>query len=135
MRRAARIAIAGEAVGVDASAPMVAIARRRSSSVANARFVVGQAEELPVESGYFSHAWTIHAFHHWSDQEAGLAELFRVLAPGGVALVVESHGRGAHAMSQTKAAGVAITMSRVGFEQTGHDRISREIVVAGKKPR
>lgn len=133
VRRAARLAVGGEVVGVDASAPMIHIAERRSRGIGNVSFVVGEAEELPSESERFTHAWTIHSFHHWSDERAGLEEMWRVLAPGGTAFVVESHGRGAHAMSDAKATEVAETMDEIGFHATKVERVFREIVVSGSK--
>lgn len=133
VRRAARLTLAGEAVGVDASAPMVQIAQRRSKGLPNVRFAVGEAEALPVESAMFTHAWTIHAFHHWSDQTSGLEEMLRVLDAGGQGYIVETKGGGGHAMSEAKAAEVADSMLSIGFADARVERVFREIVVVGSK--
>jgi ubiquinone/menaquinone biosynthesis C-methylase UbiE len=47
------------------------------------RFVPGHAEELPFAAGAFDLVVSSTSFDHWSDQQAGLAECARVLAPGG----------------------------------------------------
>lgn len=133
VRRAARIAVAGSATGVDASPSMVAIARRRSKTVPNAAFEVGAAEALPFEDQRFSHVWSIHAFHHWNDPDAGLAECWRVLAPGGTAFMAETRGSGAHALSHDRAHGVAELMLTLGYVHSSVERVFREIVVVGKK--
>lgn len=134
VRRAARIAVAGTATGVDASAPMVEIARRRSTDVPNASFEVGSAEQLPFSDGRFTHVWSIHSYHHWNDTEAGLAECLRVLRPAGTVLVAETRGSSSHGMSDDKAHQVTDLMGRLGFIETSVERVFREIVVVGRKP-
>lgn len=134
VRRAARIAVAGSATGVDASAGMVSIARRRSAGVPNASFEQGAAEALPFPDDHFTHVWSIHSYHHWNRVETGLAECFRVLAPGGTVLIAETRGSGSHSMSDEKAHQVADLMGRMGFADTGFERVFREIVVVGTKP-
>ncbi len=56
------------AVGIDNSAAMVRIATRRSRAP-NAEYHVGSAKALPFPEATFDRMWTVHAFHHWSDQE------------------------------------------------------------------
>jgi ubiquinone/menaquinone biosynthesis C-methylase UbiE len=71
------------AVGVDRSEAMIAIARRRSPGFPNVEFAVGPAESLPFPDAGFDRVWTIHSFHHWEDPARGIAEVLRVLRPGG----------------------------------------------------
>ncbi|MDQ2908631.1 MAG: class I SAM-dependent methyltransferase [Candidatus Eremiobacteraeota bacterium] len=68
------------ASGVDVCEPMLQRARER---VASARFMAGRAEELPFEGASFDAATSAQAFH-WFDQPRALAELLRVVRPGGV---------------------------------------------------
>jgi ubiquinone/menaquinone biosynthesis C-methylase UbiE len=81
--------IVEEAVGADPSPRMLRLARRRSRGLANVRYVQAPAHHLPLGDGAFSAVWTVHAMHHWGDEEAGIAEVRRVLAPDGRFIVVE----------------------------------------------
>jgi ubiquinone/menaquinone biosynthesis C-methylase UbiE len=47
------------------------------------RFTAGTAERLPCPAAGYDLAVTTTSFGHWADQQAGLAECARVLAPGG----------------------------------------------------
>jgi ubiquinone/menaquinone biosynthesis C-methylase UbiE len=49
----------------------------------------GSAESIPFEDDRFTAALAVSTYHHWADAEAGLAEVRRVLAPGGRLLIVE----------------------------------------------
>jgi SAM-dependent methyltransferase len=69
--------------GVDVSEPMLARARAR---VPAASFALGRAEALPFAPHAFDGAVCAQAFH-WFDRAAALAELVRVVHPGGVVAV------------------------------------------------
>lgn len=79
-------------VGVDPSPVMLKIARRRTPAERYPRvtYVEGAAERLPFADASFSVVWTVASAHHWPDIPAGLADIGRVLAPGGRLLVVET---------------------------------------------
>lgn len=79
----------GSVVGVDPSADFVRIANRRARRLGNVSFRVARAEELPFGDGCFDVAWSVHSTHHWGELKAGLAEVRRVLRPGGRLLIVE----------------------------------------------
>jgi SAM-dependent methyltransferase len=66
-------------VGLDVSAEMLAIAATGPPAVVRAA-----AEGLPFLGGSFDLVVTTMSLRHWSDQRAGLGEVARVLAPGGV---------------------------------------------------
>jgi ubiquinone/menaquinone biosynthesis C-methylase UbiE len=70
-------------VGVDAAAEMVkqAEASRRAGSAI--RFQQATAEQLPFPDSQFDLVFSTLTFHHWHDQGKGMAEVARVLAPGG----------------------------------------------------
>ncbi len=76
------------AIGVDPSRSMLRVARliTRDSAV---RWAEGGAESLPVPSGSATVVWALATVHHWRDVPAGLAEIHRVLAPGGRLLAIE----------------------------------------------
>jgi ubiquinone/menaquinone biosynthesis C-methylase UbiE len=73
--------------GVDRSADAVGAAERRFATArraGKARFVVGGVEALPFEGSRFSKAISVHTVYFWADIKRGLAELQRVLKPGGL---------------------------------------------------
>jgi ubiquinone/menaquinone biosynthesis C-methylase UbiE len=110
------------AVGVDPSARMRRLAARFTPARLRPAVTVldGAAERLPLEDGSATVAWAVASVHHWADVDAGLAELRRVLAPGGRLLLVErlagprawfSH----HAITWEGAERLAAKASAAGF--------------------
>jgi SAM-dependent methyltransferase len=55
--------------------------------------IAGDAERLPLADASVDHAVVLNAFHHVPDEHAALAELYRVLRPGG-RLFLSEPGRG-----------------------------------------
>jgi ubiquinone/menaquinone biosynthesis C-methylase UbiE len=133
------------AVGVDPSSRMRRLALRRiPASLRPAVTVVeGSAEHLPLEDGSATVAWAVASFHHWRDPDAGLAEVRRVLEPGGRLLIAERlasprawlHG---HALTWEEAQELAARVGRAGFAEVApsrHDAGRRQlVVVAGRRP-
>ena len=82
----AQAAAAGSVAGVDASTEMVAQATARNSQAIETGQVDvrhGTAECLPFADETFDKALAINAMQVWTDAEAGLREVRRVLKPGG----------------------------------------------------
>jgi len=75
-----------EVTGIDPSPAMVTRALQR---VSGAEVREGSAESIPFEDDRFTAALAVSTYHHWADPEAGLAEVQRVLSPGGRLLIVE----------------------------------------------
>jgi ubiquinone/menaquinone biosynthesis C-methylase UbiE len=73
---------ATELAGIDAAPSMIGAAERAADDL-RLRFTVGAAERLPYPDGAFDLVVSTTSFDHWSDQQAGLGECARVLAPGG----------------------------------------------------
>lgn len=69
--------------GVDPSEPMLAVARERYPQ---ANWIRGTGEKLPFEAGSFDVAISAQAFHH-IDPQKGIAEIKRVLRPGGIVAI------------------------------------------------
>ena len=85
----AMAAIAGAAVGVDASRALVEEARRRTPSDQNASFEQGRAEELPFEDGSFDGVRTERTLQHVDDLGAAIGEMWRVAKPGARIVALE----------------------------------------------
>jgi ubiquinone/menaquinone biosynthesis C-methylase UbiE len=79
---AVRAPEAVELAGIDPAASMIETARATASDD-RLRFSVGVAERLPYRGEAFDLVVSTTSFDHWADQQAGLAECARVLAPGG----------------------------------------------------
>ena len=79
-------------VGVDQSPEMLAEARRRLLLVTETkriRLVEAPAQELPFEDGSFDGLTAAYLLRYLDDLPAGLAELARVLRPGGTAALLD----------------------------------------------
>jgi len=80
-----------EVTGLDLDPAMIERARANAErGVAAERrptFVVGGVAALPFPEGSFDLVVSTLSMHHWADATAGLAEIGRVLRPGGRALV------------------------------------------------
>jgi ubiquinone/menaquinone biosynthesis C-methylase UbiE len=87
-RLAARAPDAAELAGIDPAAEMVQAARRATADP-RARFLAGTAEHLPEPDGAFDLVVSTTSFDHWADQQAGLRECARVMAPGGRLVLVD----------------------------------------------
>jgi ubiquinone/menaquinone biosynthesis C-methylase UbiE len=48
----------------------------------------GAAESMPVAPGSVDALWCVNVMHHWTDQAAALAEIARVVRPGGGRIVL-----------------------------------------------
>ena len=73
----------GRVVGIDVSDEMIRVARESSTSVSNAEFQVASAEQLPFETGEFTHAFSMESLYYYDDIPAALKEIRRVLRSGG----------------------------------------------------
>lgn len=71
------------AVGVDRSPAMIMHALHRSRSLSGARFLVTDAEHLPFRSSAFTAVLCTSVLHYVHRVETALAEIHRVLRPGG----------------------------------------------------
>jgi len=81
----------GEVVGVDATPEMVHQARERcrQAKLANVQAMVGLGEKLPFPDRHFDAAVSRVTLHHVQDPHAVLAEMTRILKPGGRSVVAD----------------------------------------------
>jgi demethylmenaquinone methyltransferase/2-methoxy-6-polyprenyl-1,4-benzoquinol methylase len=80
----ALLPLVGTLVINDLSAPMLRKARGKGAP----HLVQSYVERLPFPNASFGRVFAVDAFHHFSDQQTAVAELLRVLGPGG-RLVIE----------------------------------------------
>jgi ubiquinone/menaquinone biosynthesis C-methylase UbiE len=116
----------GQVTGIDPSAVMVRQARRRTRAARNVTIEPGTAEAIPLGDATVDVAWAINTMHHWSDRSVGLAEVRRVLRPGGRFLVVEQrrHGRTGSALDSDAAAALIADLEQAGFGETTVERFT-----------
>jgi demethylmenaquinone methyltransferase / 2-methoxy-6-polyprenyl-1,4-benzoquinol methylase len=85
-----RVGTGGEVVGTDFSEEMLARARQKAAAGGlDIAFEWGNALELPYASGRFDAATVGFGARNFSDLERGLAEMTRVVRPGGRVVVLE----------------------------------------------
>lgn len=67
---------------------------RRTLAGRSIEFVAAPAEHIPLPDDSVDGAVASVTAHHWVDQDAGFAELARVIHPGGRIVLTEFHGSG-----------------------------------------
>jgi SAM-dependent methyltransferase len=83
-----RVGASAWAVGIDPTVAQVVEAGRRGGP---ARYVQGEAARLPFGDGAFDGAVACLVFEHVDDLDGALAEVARVLAPGGRFVLLLNH--------------------------------------------
>ena len=70
-------------VGIDTSPSMLLYASRHETTDGRLRFMVGDGARMPFADGSVDMVVSTLSLHHWADPVAVLAEIDRVLRPGG----------------------------------------------------
>jgi ArsR family transcriptional regulator len=76
-------------IAVDASAPMLQAAKKRLQGFENIELRRGELEALPIDDARLDAATLMLVLHHLPEPERALAEVARVLKPGGRLIVVD----------------------------------------------
>src|SRR5688572_28333189 len=76
-------------VAVDASAAMLQAARKRVHGAGNVDLRRGELEALPIDDGRLDAATVMLVLHHVPEPAGALAEVARVLKPGGRVVIVD----------------------------------------------
>jgi SAM-dependent methyltransferase len=86
---AERVGSSGRAVGVDVNEGLLAIARQRTPGTVEVDFQLGDARALPFADGEFAAARVERALQHMADPGGAIAEMARVVRPGGRVVALE----------------------------------------------
>ena len=88
---AGRVAPGGHVVGCDFSEPMLDLAREKTLArgAAGVRFEWADALQLPYDAGRFDAVTVGFGVRNFADRDRGLAEMARVLRPGGRLVILE----------------------------------------------
>lgn len=78
-----------EVTGVDPAPLMLDMARRLTRRRAGVHYAEGAAEQIPRPDASATVVWALATVHHWPALEPALAEIQRVLEPGGRFLAIE----------------------------------------------
>ncbi len=76
-------------VAADPSPAMLDLARKRLKDRAEVGFVCAPAESLPFADGSFAGVICAFGLRNFTDRQAGLTEIHRILKPGGRLLILE----------------------------------------------
>jgi SAM-dependent methyltransferase len=82
-------------MGFDESAEMLAVARRNFVQHPQVQFRQAEGEQLPADENYFDAVFANMYLHHAPDPEAAIAEMVRILKPGGKLVItdLDTHGQ------------------------------------------
>ena len=88
---ASRVAPGGHVIGCDFSEPMLDLGREKAAArgESTVRFEWADALQLPYDAGRFDAVTVGFGVRNFADRDRGLAELARVLRPGGRLVVLE----------------------------------------------
>jgi ubiquinone/menaquinone biosynthesis C-methylase UbiE len=89
LRQARRCYPTAELVGVDLAGQMVAAASAVTPTTLAVGYVHGRVECLPFTDEVFDLIVATLSLRHWTDLPAGIAEIGRVLTPGGVVVLAD----------------------------------------------
>ncbi len=80
----------GRVEGVDKSDPMIAVAENRCRDLAQCAFQNADATELPFDDASFDAIVSTQVYEYVADMSRALAEVARVLSPGGRVFVLDT---------------------------------------------
>jgi ubiquinone/menaquinone biosynthesis C-methylase UbiE len=121
--------------GVEPAPVMLRVARVLSARSRRTTYAQGGAESLPLADGSATIVWTVASVHHWPDVDGGLAEVHRVLQPGGCFLAIENRtapgatGLASHGWTDEQAERFAAECRTHGFTDVQVERHD-----AGRRP-
>ena len=87
-RLLAQVSPGAQAIGIDASAEMIARAEELHSFTIRARYEQSAFEELDFPDGKFQHVFSMEALYYSSDPAKVIGEIHRLLSEGGTADII-----------------------------------------------
>jgi ubiquinone/menaquinone biosynthesis C-methylase UbiE len=129
-----------QAIGVDASAKMIARAEALHSLTIRARYEVGTFEQLDFKDASFDRVFSMEALYYAADLERAIAECFRVLKPGGsVETLVDYYEESAASEPWSRVMGLALhrlsgAAWRQAFERAGFTRVTSARIIDSRGP-
>ena len=145
LRSASRLFPGAVLVGLDLSVGMLSVAGR--ATCIGLRRVQATAERLPFAEGRFDLVVSTASFRHWTDLDAAVAEIGRVLAPGGLLCLADLIGSCRHGLRARLArrpplpSALAAALGRTCLDLVGADTVdgfgpvSTITVVLAQRPR
>lgn len=129
-----------QAIGIDASAKMIARAEALHSLTIRARYEVGSFEKLDFKDAHFDRVFSMEALYYATDLGQAIRECFRVLKPGGsVETLVDYYEESAASEPWAKVMGLALhRLSEPGwsavFEKAGFRPVTTARVIDSRGP-
>jgi ubiquinone/menaquinone biosynthesis C-methylase UbiE len=111
--------------GIDPAPVMLRVSGLLTRRPEKVRYTEGVAEAIPLPDQSASVIWSIATVHHWSDIDAGLREVRRVLLPGGRLVAIERRaqpGSRGHASHDEQATAFADRCCELDFTDVHLDR-------------
>lgn len=129
-----------QAVGLDLSHSILrsaAIRNRKEIKMGKARFLHGNVNQLPFKNSSFSKIFSIHSVYFWEDLPSSLSEIYRVLKPGGCAIITYCNGKNEETWNDIEQEIIPI-MKQKGFKKVEllkgpHSREFHTAAVVGEK--
>lgn len=84
------VGLSGAVRGIDISNTFLAMARQRGAQQPQVEFRAGEATRLPFDDETFDVGVSTQVYEYVHDVDAAIAELYRVLRPGGRALILDT---------------------------------------------
>lgn len=133
VRLLARLLPRGRAYGVDLSEEMIARARALPAP-ANVAFTAAPMHALPFATASLDRVVSMESAYYWSDLDAALREVARVLRPGGLFLAaLEFYRENPHSAHWAEAMGLRLhrlsaaeweqRLATAGFTELSHERL------------
>ena len=88
--RMAERAAGASVIGIDHSREMVAAGRRNGGHMANLRFLEMDGAQMSLDDGAVALCIAVQTAHHWTQPDAVLSEIARILRPDGRLVLLEA---------------------------------------------
>jgi SAM-dependent methyltransferase len=140
VRWAAQVAPSVDALGIDVSAQMIALARALTSGLPNARFRRGSFPQIELAANHFDAIFSMEVFYYLPDPAVGLKTVSQLLAPGGrFACVVDYYQENvaSHRWPEDMAVAMHLLSAaewRAAFEDAGLEVLQQERLRAPHAP-